>query len=40
MQNPKIRENKRVLHAVAKYLPAACKKVADCPIGKGNQMSV
>jgi hypothetical protein len=26
----KIRENKRVLHAVVKFLPAACKRVADC----------
>ncbi len=26
----KIRENKRVLHAVVKLLPADCKRVADC----------
>ena len=26
----KIRENTRVLHAVVEYLPAACKRVADC----------
>ncbi len=32
----KIRE--RVLHAVAEYLPTACKRVADCPVGKGNQI--
>ena len=25
----KIRENKRVLHAVVEFLPAACKKVSD-----------
>jgi hypothetical protein len=25
----KIRENKRVLHAVVEHLPAACKRVAD-----------
>jgi hypothetical protein len=35
---PKILENKRVLHAVAECLPAACKRVAHCPIGKGNQI--
>jgi hypothetical protein len=35
---PKIRENKRVLHGVAEYLPTACKRVADCPFGKGNQI--
>ncbi len=29
-KNQKIRENTRVLHAVVKYLPAACKRVADC----------
>ncbi len=27
---PKIRENTRVLHVVVEYLPAACKRVADC----------
>ncbi len=26
----KIRENRRVLHAVVKFLPAACNRVADC----------
>jgi hypothetical protein len=26
----KIRENKRVLHAVFKYLLASCKRVSDC----------
>jgi hypothetical protein len=26
----KIRENKRVLHAVVEFLPAACRRVADC----------
>jgi hypothetical protein len=30
MQNPKIRENKRDLHAVVEFLPAACKRVTDC----------
>ncbi len=36
---PKIkRENKRVLHAVAEYFHASCKRVADRPIGKGNQI--
>jgi hypothetical protein len=25
-----IHENKRVLHAVVEFLPAACKRVADC----------
>jgi hypothetical protein len=25
----KIRENKRVLHAVVEFLPAACKRVSD-----------
>ena len=36
----KIRENTRVLHAVVEYLPAACKRVADCliAIAKGNQI--
>jgi hypothetical protein len=37
---PKIRENKRVLHAVAEYHPAACIRVADCAIGKGNKIPV
>jgi hypothetical protein len=30
MQNPKIRENKRALHAVVEFLPATCQRVADC----------
>jgi hypothetical protein len=29
----KIRENQIVLHAVVEYLPAACKRVADCLLG-------
>jgi hypothetical protein len=33
LQNSKIRENQIVLHAVVKYLPAACKRVADCLLG-------